>query len=249
MNPRERVALTISVTPETLQDPQAFAALITEQLRTALLLGAGGVFVRVIGGGALVEDGAPDVDDGHCPECASYIAEGAPHAWECPRGWPAGAGRQTLCPLEFKSPAPGCGYRGDESECNKTFRRCVELDNVVNFRGGLQPMEGVLPPPPVVYRCCVCDRPDPEPRAMVMLDFEAPAGFFGWGCVVCNLPARGATAFVCERCADTGWTEAQLRYIAAGHYVLEGIRVSLDGYARIPFQHDPSQHPELQTDG
>ena len=80
---------------------------------------------------------------------------------------------------------------------------------------------------------------------MVVLDFEAPAGFTGWGCVVCHLPMRGAIATLCDRCADTEWSVEQLRYIVGGTYVFEGVRVSLDGFKRIPFHHDRSQHPEL----
>lgn len=38
-----------------------------------------------------------------------------------------------ICPVVFKSYA--CGYKGMETECDKTSKRCRELDNFANFRG------------------------------------------------------------------------------------------------------------------
>lgn len=49
--------------------------------------------------------------------------------------------------------------------------------------------------------CCCCGREqDGSVRNLVMLDFEAPAGTVGWGCVQCHQPMRGATALVCDDC-------------------------------------------------
>ncbi len=43
---------------------------------------------------------------------------------------------QATCPWAFKSTGnPECGYVGSETECNKSWRRCVELQNQLQFGG------------------------------------------------------------------------------------------------------------------
>lgn len=37
------------------------------------------------------------------------------------------------CYLVFKGPQ--CGYKGIAHTCNKTVQRCVQLKNIINFRG------------------------------------------------------------------------------------------------------------------
>ena len=93
--------------------------------------------------------------------------------------------------------------------------------------------------------CCVCGRAqDPSVRTIVMLDFRAPPGFIGWGCVVCDLPAIGATAIVCDVCVDAYEDEVpeRLKWIQGGQYATQGIRVPLDGFPREPHGHDLSKH-------
>ena len=38
-----------------------------------------------------------------------------------------------FCPFKFKGVQ--CGYKGDETECNKTLSRCRALGNSVRFGG------------------------------------------------------------------------------------------------------------------
>ena len=47
--------------------------------------------------------------------------------------------------------------------------------------------------------CCICERSDETVRNILMLHKQSPYGR-GWGCVVCGLPAEGASAVVCDAC-------------------------------------------------
>jgi hypothetical protein len=94
--------------------------------------------------------------------------------------------------------------------------------------------------------CFVCGKTqDGSVRTLVCLSFEAPAGFVGWGCVVCGLPSRGAMAIACDACCDRHGQElpAELKFICTGAFSTEGKRTPLDGFARIPFDHDLNKHP------
>jgi hypothetical protein len=53
-----------------------------------------------------------------------------------------------LCTCIFKDAR--CGYRGRAKYCDKTLRRCNQLGNAVNYRGGLQPIP--TPEPHYIYR-------------------------------------------------------------------------------------------------
>jgi hypothetical protein len=96
--------------------------------------------------------------------------------------------------------------------------------------------------------CCCCGRTqDGTVRTLVMLDFRAPAGHVGWGCVVCGLESAGAGAVVCDACVDA-YNDVDLRerlkWISGGRYAGERVRVPLAGFARVPHEHDMSKHPE-----
>lgn len=97
--------------------------------------------------------------------------------------------------------------------------------------------------------CCCCGRTqDGTVRNFLMLPFEAPAGHCGWGCVVCHLPMRGATAIVCDDCTAKYGSEDlidRLKFIHGGAYAAQKIRVPLAGFERFPFGHCRELHPEL----
>ena len=62
--------------------------------------------------------------------------------------------------------------------------------------------------------CCVCEKHDPTVRNIVCVPWKLPVWLCGksagWGCVVCDLPADGATAIICDQCeakhqGEEGW--------------------------------------------
>ncbi len=85
--------------------------------------------------------------------------------------------------------------------------------------------------------CCACGENLQDVRNVVMLHHRAPVPFTGWGCVVCDLPADGAVAVLCDRCL---LTHAEIKDACHG-YASEGRRVSLKSLTE-PFDHDRSKH-------
>jgi len=78
--------------------------------------------------------------------------------------------------------------------------------------------------------CCACEKHDGTVRNIVALPWKVPVEFRGkgWGCLVCGLEPNGATAVVCDSCAQghrnvVGWS--WIKFVCAG-YAKEG---------RIPF--------------
>jgi hypothetical protein len=96
--------------------------------------------------------------------------------------------------------------------------------------------------------CCCCGKAqDGTVRTLVMLPFEAPRGTVGWGCVQCHAPMRGANAIVCDECIDQhgGDLPRWLKWIQGGEYPKDKIRVPLNGFERVPFDHNLELHPEV----
>jgi len=52
----------------------------------------------------------------------------------------------------------------------------------------------------VLKRCCGCGREDVPVTTLICMDFAAPDGTAGWGCLICGLPPRGAMGCYCDRC-------------------------------------------------
>jgi hypothetical protein len=96
--------------------------------------------------------------------------------------------------------------------------------------------------------CCCCGRAhDNTVRTIVLLTFRAPPGYVGWGCVVCRLESAGATAVVCDDRIEQYKGEdlrEHLKWIAGGQYATQRLRVPLEGFERVQFDHDLSKHPE-----
>jgi hypothetical protein len=88
--------------------------------------------------------------------------------------------------------------------------------------------------------CCCCEGDIPRQPRLMMLELEAPAGFKGWGCLVCRLPLRGAIAVVCESCIQA---QRLPQFIAAGSDLYDNQRQRLDDtFEQKPFAHDPHAH-------
>lgn len=86
--------------------------------------------------------------------------------------------------------------------------------------------------------CCGCGcTGEGVVRNIMMLDQEGPEGFNGWACFVCDLPARGAIAVLCDACL-----RKPPIHCCGGTYPKDGIRVALADFPKVPFEHDMSKH-------
>jgi hypothetical protein len=85
--------------------------------------------------------------------------------------------------------------------------------------------------------CCVCGRTDGVVNIM-MLPWRSPTPGKGWGCVVCGLPADGASAVLCDDCVDK-----PPRFVCTG-YVSEPGRTPVDEVSSEPFEHDLNLHKD-----
>ena len=74
-----------------------------------------------------------------------------------------------------------------------------------------------------------------------MLDTKSPTPGTGWGCVVCELPADGGLAVLCDTCVDE---ERPLVEICKGFPALDG-RVPYVDRPMEPHAHDLRFHPEV----
>jgi hypothetical protein len=89
--------------------------------------------------------------------------------------------------------------------------------------------------------CCICERAEGV-RNIGMLSQRAPIPGHGWGCVVCGLPADGATVVLCDDCfASLRAGTAEIRFACKGWAGTEG-RVPVEQLDPEPFKHDPSKH-------
>jgi hypothetical protein len=88
--------------------------------------------------------------------------------------------------------------------------------------------------------CCCCEGDVKKQPHLMMLEFEAPAGFKGWGCLVCRLPMRGAIAVVCPACIQA---QKLPQFIASGRDLYDNQRQRLDStFEQKPFRHDVGAH-------
>jgi hypothetical protein len=90
--------------------------------------------------------------------------------------------------------------------------------------------------PPALGPCCIC-LGERGVRNVICLHFKAVVPGRGWGCVVCDLPADGAVAVVCNDCIDD-WQAgaASLRYACRGYPATDG-RVPIEALT-VPHEHD-----------
>lgn len=62
--------------------------------------------------------------------------------------------------------------------------------------------------------CCACRQEGPTVRNFVALNKRAAVAGTGWGCVVCDLPADGAVAVLCDKCLAEN---AEIQDVCHGH--------------------------------
>lgn len=96
---------------------------------------------------------------------------------------------------------------------------------------------------PTLGACCNCETLEGV-RNIGCVNKKAPVPGKGWGCIVCDLPADGATVVLCDACAKSlRASKADPRFACRGYPASDG---------RVPFseltgehKHDLSKHPEL----
>lgn len=93
---------------------------------------------------------------------------------------------------------------------------------------------------PSLGPCCICETHVGVTNIM-MLDQKAPLAGRGWSCIVCNLPADGAIAVLCDGCMDLVEAGAQPVYVCRGFPASDGRALYCDLPAE-PFHHDAVAH-------
>lgn len=93
--------------------------------------------------------------------------------------------------------------------------------------------------------CCNCGDTEGV-RNMVMLDRRCAVPGHGWGCVVCGLPADGASAVLCDACFDAYTDNPDVLAMACrGFPAIDG-RIPIAELPEGWFGHDRAFHPELE---
>jgi hypothetical protein len=87
--------------------------------------------------------------------------------------------------------------------------------------------------------CCACGRDDRTVRIVLYLPRRSPIPGRGWGCVVCELPAEGAVAVICDECAEC---KVSLRFACIGYPGIDG-RIPIEELSE-DFRHDISRHSD-----
>jgi hypothetical protein len=92
---------------------------------------------------------------------------------------------------------------------------------------------------PTLGSCCVCGGLR-NVGTIVMLPVRGALPGRGWGCVVCGLPADGASAVLCDACVG-GYAagDQPLRFICRGYPDSDG-RMPFKDLAGAPHEHDPN---------
>lgn len=94
------------------------------------------------------------------------------------------------------------------------------------------------PDEPELGPCCACGQASDTVRNIIMLDKRAPTPGVGcWACFVCNLPAEGAVAVLCDDCLGRG---AHISFACDGPPG-SGRRVPIEQLTET-FDHDMSKH-------
>lgn len=86
--------------------------------------------------------------------------------------------------------------------------------------------------------CCGCGRDDVAVGNIVTLEVKNQVPGHGWGCMICNLPADGACAVLCNECIEGFLTaDLKLRFACRGYPAHDG-RVPI-AELTVPHRHDP----------
>lgn len=86
--------------------------------------------------------------------------------------------------------------------------------------------------------CCACGCQGDDVANIIMLHRLAPTPGTGWGCMVCNLPANGAIAVLCNACLNSS---APLRFVVSG-LAADQQRIPIEDLPVGEFKHDEAAH-------
>lgn len=93
--------------------------------------------------------------------------------------------------------------------------------------------------------CCHCGRL--RASNIVMLGRRLPYSYcgrgYGWGCLVCGLPADGVVSMLCDACVEECNPPRYARL--GGQGIASGRLVALHTFAVVPFNHNLAKHPEV----
>jgi len=93
--------------------------------------------------------------------------------------------------------------------------------------------------PEAIGPCCACGQAGPSVRNFVFLERKTPYAGTGWGCLVCDLPADGAVAVICDRCAAANTPPVT----AIAGPIQSGRRIPVAELIAMPYhRHDHHQH-------
>lgn len=93
--------------------------------------------------------------------------------------------------------------------------------------------------------CCICTTPTGV-RNVIMLPNKAEVLGHGWGCFVCNLPADGASAVLCDPCLTLYQAgEFALVCVCRGYPAIDG-RIPYDRLDPTSHTHDQNAHKEWE---
>lgn len=94
---------------------------------------------------------------------------------------------------------------------------------------------------PALGPCCICGGLA-DVRNIMMLDRLSPIPGRGWGCMVCGLPADGATAVLCDACRDDHTArDVPLKFVCRGYPAEDG-RAPFEDLDAEVFAHDAEKH-------
>jgi hypothetical protein len=94
---------------------------------------------------------------------------------------------------------------------------------------------------PSLGPCCICEGLAGVCN-IIMLDRRCAVSGHGWGCAVCDLPADGASAVLCDDCMELYRREPERLTIACRGYPATDGRIAIAELP--PFGHDMTKHPE-----
>jgi hypothetical protein len=92
-------------------------------------------------------------------------------------------------------------------------------------------------PAPDIGPCCCCGGTE-NVRNIVLLSRRCSVPGTGWFCVVCGLPADGASYVACDRCLEA---DAPPREVILG-YPNDRRREPIENLSPEPFEHDMTKH-------
>lgn len=80
---------------------------------------------------------------------------------------------------------------------------------------------------------------------IIMLDLKNQIAGHGWGCFECDLPCDGASAVLCDPCAEAWQDGKPLRFACRGYPASEG-RAPIEEFA-VRHEHDIAKHRDNPT--